>query len=269
MESIKQYGDLTEKELFDFIDEIENDDDDINEAQSEALKKISLEEEQTELSWIDTGKNIILCGPESQRKANMAGIKVIKQRSQHLKEDRLRIQRKAFNQEFISLSSLIGNENIKLLISLLVKEHTRMIDKYTAYINKRLAALLRPFIPRRLRMCKSLYPDSIKICPGFLYKASIEYGAGLTFWAMPDIPYYFTQNTEQKILIEHKSPFLINVDQSIKLRHEHAIKRADKELKYASLIFRKKVCSYFDLLKLNPFWYETLYNYLKNKENGK
>lgn len=286
MEDIKQYGDLTEKELFEFLDEICEDDENIQEAQSEAIEKIAIEEEHVELSeeeqenkeieahygdnaWrgsIRFGTNgVHLHGSEGQRQLNMAGAEALRQKSRRLKEDRIRIQREAFNQEYIRLSDKIGNEKIKLLISLLVKEHTRMIDKYSAYINKRLTALLNPFIPRRLRICKSLYPDSIKICPGFLYKASKEYGAGLTFWAMPSIPYYFVQNTEQQVLIEHKSPFLVNVDQSIKFYHDHCVKRADKELKYASLIYQKGVYSYFDLLKLNPFWFEVLYNDLLNK----
>ena len=295
MEDIKQYGDLTEKELFEFLDEIKSDDEDIQEAQSEAIEKITLEEEHVKLSekehielseeelenreiearygdkipWIGLGLNnchgIKLFGPEEQRRAAMASIEAKRKRSQRLKEDRILIQREAFRQEYIRLSDPIGNERIKLLVSSLVKEHTRMVDKYSTYINKRLATLLNPFIPRRLRICKSLYPNSIRPCPGFLYKASEEYGAGLTFWAMPNIPYYFTQNTEQKVLMEHKSPFLVSVDQSIKFYHEHLKKRTDKELKYASLIYRKDVRSYFDLLRLNPFWYEVLYNDLQNK----
>lgn len=287
MEDIKQYGDLTEKELFEFLDEIKSDDEDIQEAQSEAIEKITLEEEHVELSeeeqenreiearygdkmpWTGLGPNncrgVKLFGPEGQRRAAMASIEAKRKKSQRLKEDRIRIQREAFRQEYIRLSDPIGNERIKLLVSSLVKEHTRMVDKYSTYINKRLTTLLNPFIPRRLRICKSLYPDSIRPCPGFLYKASEEYGAGLTFWAMPNIPYYFAQNTEQKVLMEHKSPFLVNVDQSIKFCHEHLKKRADKELKYASLIYQKGVYSYFDLLRLNPFWYEVLYNDLQNK----
>lgn len=287
MEDIKQYGDLTEKELFEFLDEIKSDDEDIQEAQSEAIEKITLEEEHVELSeeeqenreiearygdkmpWTGVGWNncngVRLFGPEGQRRAAMANIEARKKKSQRLKEDRIRIQREAFRQEYIRLSDPIGNERIKLLVSSLVKEHTRMVDKYSAYINKRLATLINPFIPRRLRICKRLYPDSIRISPGFLYKASKEYGSGLTFWAMPDIPYYFAQNTEQKVLMEHKSLFLVNVDQSIKFYHEHLRKRADKELKYASLIYQKGVYSYFDLLRLNPFWYEVLYNDLQNK----
>lgn len=287
MEDIKQYGDLTEKELFEFLDEIKSDDEDIQEAQSEAIEKITLEEEHVELSeeeqenreiearygdkmpWTGVGWNncngVRLFGPEGQRRAALANAEARKKKSQRLKEDRIRIQREAFKQEYIRLSDPIGIERIKLLVSSLVKEHTRMVDKYSAYINKRLATLINPFIPRRLRICKSLYPDSIRISPGFLYEASKEYGSGLTFWAMPDIPYYFAQNTEQKVLMEHKSLFLINVDQSIKFYHEHLKKRTDKELKYASLIYQRGVHSYFDLLRLNPFWYEVLYDDLKNK----
>ena len=287
MEDIKQYGDLTEKELSEFLDEIKSDDEDIQEAQSEAIEKITLEEEYVELSeeeqenreiearygdkmsWTGLGTNncrgVKLFGPEGQRRAATASIEAKRKKSQRLKEDRIRIQREAFRQEYIRLSDPIGNEKIKLLVSSLVKEHTKMVDKYSTYINKRLTTLISPFIPRRLRVCESLYPNSIRPCPGFLYKASEEYGAGLTFWAMPDIPYYFAQNTEQKILMEHKSPFLVNVDQSIKLYHEHLKKRTDKELRYASLIYQKGVYSYFDLLRLNPFWYEVLYNDLQNE----
>ena len=89
MEDIKQYGDLTEEELFEFLDEIKSDDEDIQEAQSEAIEKITLEEEHVELSeeeqenreiearygdkvsWTGLGPNncrgVKLFGPEGQR----------------------------------------------------------------------------------------------------------------------------------------------------------------------------------------------------------
>lgn len=284
MENTKQYGDLTDKELLEFLNEIQGGDEDIEEARLEADEKIALEEEQalSELpenaeieayygddAWRKLKKNVtFLHGDEAQRRINQASTKAVKQRSQRLKEDRIRIQRYAFNQEFLRLSDSIGNANIKRLISLLVKEHTRMLNKYEAFINNRLAVLLNPLIPRRLRICKMLYPNSVKICPGFLYKASEEFGRGLTFWAMPSIPYYFVQNTEQKILMQQKPEFLVSIDKAVSLYHEHKDKRAKKELKYASTIIQKGVYTYFDLLKLNPFWFETLYNdLLENKEN--
>lgn len=281
MENINTYGDLTEKELYEFLNEIKEGDEDIEEAQNEADEKIALEEEQAILretpenaeieayygndAWRKLKKDVtFLHGSEGQRRASLALAKVNRQKSQRLKEDRIRIQRQAFNQDNIRLSDPIGNDNIKILVSLLVKEHTRMVDKYAALINRRLALLLSPLIPRRLRICKALYPDSVKISPGFLYIASQEFGKGLTFWAMPNIPYYFEQNTEKKIIQKHKPEFLTALDKFVSLYHEHKTKRTKKELKYASLIVQKGIYTYFDLLKLNPFWFEILYNHLIN-----
>lgn len=282
MEGTKKYEDLTEKELLELIAEIKCDDEDIEEAQEEANEKIVLEEESAQLSELPENAEIeeyygndawrkltkdttFLYGDEGQHKASLALVKANRQKAQRLKQDRIRIQRLAFSQNCIRLSDPIGNENIKLLVSLLVEEHTRMINKYSNLINKRLAMLLNIFIPRRLRLCKMLYPESIRVSPGFLYKASKEYGNNLTFWATPNVPYYFAQNTEQKILIKNKPEFLVSIDKFVTFYHEHNNKRAKKELKYASLIIQKGVYTYFDLLKLNPFWFETLYNNIIKK----
>lgn len=282
VENTKQYGDLTDKELFEFLHEIESGDEAIQEAQSSAIEKIDAEEERVayaELSenaeieaqygedaWRQlNARHVLLFGPAAQRKCSEAAVKAQKARLWGLKQDRIRIQREAFSQDFIKLSDPVGKENLKALISILVQEHTRMIDKYTAFINRRLAVLLNPFIPRRLRICKELYPNSIRICPGFLYRASKEFGQGKTFWASPNIPYYFEQNKEQQVLIEHKAEFLVSVDKAVANFHMHSEKRAAKEMRYASLIIQKGVYTFFELLRLNPFWFNALYNYLKLK----
>lgn len=288
MASIEKYGDLDDKELLEFLAEIKSDDEDIKEAETSANEKIGDEEAQSVISELPENAEIesyygddawrklptfvgyrdrvtVLYGPYGKQKAAEGAKKAFRKKAQQLKNDRIRIQREAFKQERIKLSDKIEKCNIKLLISALTQEHTHMIDKYSSYINKRLATLLNPFIPRRLRICRMLYPNSIRVCPGFMYKASKEYGKGLTFWATPAIPYYFEQNTEQKILLENKSIFLFSIDKAISFYHEHLKKRQEKELKYASLIIQKGVYSYFDLLKLNPFWFEILYNKLKDK----
>lgn len=288
MADIEKYGDLNDKELIEFLAEIKSGDEDIEETEAEATDKIDDEEVQSALSELPENAEIesyygddawrkpptflgyrdrltVLYGPYGKQKSAEGRVKAFKKKAKRLKEDRIRIQREAFNQEYIRLSDKIEKHHIQLLISTLTQEHTRMVNKYSDYINKRLATLLNPFIPRRIRICKMLYPDSIRPCPGFMYKASKEYGGGLTFWATPQIPYYFEQNTEQKVLIKNKSNFLYSIDRAIAFYHEHLKKRQEKELKYASLIIQKGVYSYFDLLKLNPFWFEILYNELKNK----
>lgn len=288
MADIEKYGDLDDKELFEFLAEIKSDDEDIEEAETKADEKIGNEEAQSMLSELPENAEIeayygddawrrphiytgyrdritVLYGPYGKQKAAEGHREAIRKKAQRLKEDRIRIQREAFNQDYIRLSDKIEKYHIKLLISILTQEHTRMVDKYSSYINKRLATLLNPLIPRRIRICRMLYPNSIRVCPGFMYKASKEYGGGLTFWATPSIPYYFEQNTEQKVLLENKSDFLFSIDKAISFYHEHLKKRQEKELKYASLIIQKGVYSYFDLLKLNPFWFEILYNKLKSQ----
>ena len=282
MENIEEkYGDLTDKEYLEFLSEIKGDDEEIEEAQNEAIEKIELEEEHTELS--ESEENAIIeayYGDDAWRKfgkyffskpaiieARKKAQRTREAKRRKLKEDRIAIQRMAFNQEYLRLSDPIGNDNLKLLITLLTAEHTRMVEKYAAYINKRLATLINPLIPRRIRICKMIYPESMKECPGFLYKASEEYGEGQTFWAMPDIPYYFKQNTEQAELQKsiRYTNYLINIDKAVAAYNMHNKVRAEKELKYASMIVRKGVYSYFDLLRLNPFWFEILFNDLKNK----
>ena len=282
MENIKEHNSLTDIELFKFLNEIENDNEDMQEAQSDANKKIALEEERFDISeeqenqeiearygykraWVKSGDSVKIYGPDERVDALANRIESRKQNAKTLREKKIQIQRKAFSQEDIQLSEEIGIENIKLLLSLLVKEHTRIINKYEIYINRLLTKILNALIPKRLKECKKAYPDSMRKCPGFLYKASEEYGASNIFWAEPDIPYYFKQNTEQNAIKEYKPELLIKVDQSVKFYHEHVKKRTDKEIKYASLIYRKGIKTYYDLLKLNPFWYEILYNYLQNK----
>lgn len=292
MADIEKYSDLNEKELLNFLAEIKEDDEELEEIELDANEKINRKkaDEEANLALLESPENAeieayygddawrqpgpyigygekltVLYGPYGKQKTIEGVRNATRRRASKLKEDRIRIQREAFNQQYIKLSDDIEKQYIKLLISILVEEHTRMVDKYANYINKRLTTLLNPFIPRRLRMCKMIYPNSIRMSPGFMYKASEEFGKGLTFWATPSIPYYFKQNTEQQVLLKNKPAFLHPIDRAVLLYHDHFNNRQTKELKYASLIVQKCVVTYFDLLKLNPFWFEILYNEIKNE----
>lgn len=277
----KTYGDLTNEEYLGFLNEIKSGDEEMEEAQSEAIQRIGREEECAGLSeteenarieayygtdaWRKFGK-YFFGKPEvveAQKKARVTRAA----RFQKVKEARIAIQRMAFNQEYVRLSDTIGDNNLRLLITLLTAEHTRMMEKYTIYINKRLTTLLNPLIPRRIRVCRMLYPEVMRESPGFLYRASEEYGDGRTFWATPDIPCYFKQNREQAELQKsvRYTNYLINIDKAIAAHGAHSNERADKELRYTSLLIRKSVRTYFDLLRLNPFWFEILFNDLKDK----
>jgi hypothetical protein len=285
MESIEEKGGhLEDSELYDFIEEIQSEDvkgESTEKTSGEAQDIISELPENAEIeayygndAWRmppiyagNQGRITVLYGPEVKQKAAEGRREAAKEKSRRLKNERLRIQREAFSQELISLSDKIETPHIKLLIAALTKEHTRMINRYSSFINNRLTSLLNPFIPPRLKNCRLLYPDSIRMSPGFMYKASKEYGNGLTFWATPLIPYYFAQNTEQAILLKNKPTFLYSIDKAVGFYHWHLKQRQEKELRYASAVIQKGVSSYYDLLKFNPFWFEVLYNELKNKQD--
>lgn len=282
MEDIERtYGDLTDEEYLGFLNEIKSGDEEMEDAQNEAVQRIGREEECAGLSETEENARIeAYYGNDAWRKfgkyffgrpAVIEGQKKARvtraAKFQKVKEERIAIQRMAFGQDYLRLSDAIGNDNLRLLITLLTAEHTRMIEKYETYINKRLTTLLNPLIPRRIRICKTLYPEAMRESPGFLYRASEEYGDGLTFWATPDIPCYFKQNMEQVELKKsiRYTNYLINIDKAVASHEAHRNERADKELRYTSLLIRKGVRTYFDLLRLNPFWFEILFNDLKNK----
>lgn len=320
------YGNLTEQELYDFLNEIASSDEELEDAEAQSLDSLlsdedmdepdeeadseepnnvtgtsqsasistpspireedlteeerinrEIEADYGEKAWWTTPRfgyyAVMLRSSDSERAAlKMMANNIPAERRKKptlretYRERRLAIRREAFDQNVIDLNSEIGTANLKLLISLLVEEHTRMVDKYHDYINRRLTILLRPLIPAPLKNCKKRFPNSIVPSPGFLYQASKAFGDSLTFWATPDVPYFFEQNTETEILRKAKASFLIAVDKAVLFYHEHSRKRADKELKYASTLYLRNVKTYFDLLRLNPFWFDRLYKYLL--ENG-
>jgi len=296
MEELKQYGDLSEAELYEFLRVIESDDDDIEEAQEEAYDNVLNEEEclpdelLDDKAWVVSkrwektedgrykfvGYNYHLKSTDDEyRRANaqrrlerrrqIFSEKAIEyhSRRRQLKTD---INRAAFDQNDIKLSDSVTTEQLKQLITCLTSEHKRMMDKLFVYINKRINDLLRPLVPRMLRTCAERYPHSIVKSPGFMYKASEEYGENKLFWVTLDIPYYFTQGTEQTMLIRYKPELLYSVDKAVVQYYYHKCMLAEKEVKYATVLVNKKIKTFFDLLKYNPFWFAKIYELLTNKK---
>lgn len=303
MNDIKQYGDLNESELNEFLHIIESDDDDITEAEENAGENIIEEEEcmpdemlgdgawVTSRQWEKTEEGRwrfvglryhlkstnerywerqakykearLAFGRKKGTEVSAAGAA---ERARKRKERKIEINRAACNQEDIHISDTIPKEQLTALIAELTKEHTEMVDKLVAYINKRFGVLLRPLIPRILKTCAEHYPQSVNKCKGFMYKASEKYGEGLCFWVTPDIPYYFTQGTEQRILEKLKPEFLYRLDKAISQYNYHKNAQAEKEIKYATALVDKSIKTYFDLLKYNPFWFEKLYSLITHKK---
>lgn len=295
MDEIIKYGDLSDAELYEFLRVIEADDDDMLEAEENADSSIIDEEECLPDEMLDdkawtvskrwektedgrykfVGLDYHLKSDkdetfEQRREAwnarrREALSKKAKDSSALRKQRKIDINREAFRQNDIMLSDNVSTKQLKQLIASLTNEHKRMIDKLFTYINKRVNDLLRPLIPRALRICAERYPHSIVTSPGFMYKASNEYGENKLFWVTLNVPYYFQQGTEQDILIRNKPEFLYSIDKAIVQYYYHKCTLAEKEVKYATALVNKRIKTYFDLLKYNPFWFAEMYKLLTGK----
>lgn len=244
MAVIEQYGDLSGDKLLDFLREIGHDDDEIL-----AEEQVISEEIQTS----DPETN------DSEPEVAMQTKCAIARRNRHID-----IQRMAFNQTDINLSDKIPTLQLRLLVELLTAPHSRAIAANKRFVNNRIAKLLRPHIPGVLRYALYKYPNSVKASAGFMYKASEEYGNGLLFWVTPLVPHFFAQGTEMDILQEHKE-YLFAIDKAILRFDFHKKELMRKEINYAVRLLNIENKTYFDLLKLNPYWFEKLYKYLTAK----
>lgn len=290
MEEVKKYGNLNESEFYDFLREIEEQNDNLQEKEEEAQANEDsqndadeVEGEEVELNsgkelksklqeepwgWAsefitENSEDIIheVCKVESAQ-----DIAKKEQMAREFKLRKIEIQRAAFNQEFIDLSKPIEENHYKLLIKILTSNLTGRVEYYEQFLNERIARLLMPFVPKTLKRCFKRFPQSIKTCPGFIYKASEEYGQSQIFYAAPNIPYYFEQGTEMTVLRNMPHPeFLFTVDKAVVRYNYNRDKLFRKEATYAGKLIRLRKNTYFELLKYKPVWFEKLYNGLSEK----
>ena len=278
---------LSTEEMRKFLDNLENDDADLVEAhlQMESGEKGETFEEDTDgytpeemmndQAWGDelvmkrdeNGKPIWdinkalytdLYARLLNRNAKWKEAKDEKRRQRKLR--RIEIQREAMNSKVINIYDNVSKNELKMLITLLTKDYSDLMDKCKKYIDKRLTQLLRPYIPNMLKQCKGRYPDSMIEHPGFVYVASKEFGKNLLLWVNPDIPYYFAQGTEMELLREHESKFLFAIDKAVAQYDYNKKLLSEKEVKFA---VRLRSCNtFYDLVKINPFWYDILMQYI-------
>lgn len=181
-------------------------------------------------------------------------------------QEKIDITRMAFDQKLINLSDGLTRWDKKVVVEELTKNLRILVKKYDEYINRRIAQLLSPAIPAAIKIAKLKWPWTFVANPGFLYKTHPEAGEILTFWATPNVPYYFRQGTEQQILEERNAELnaylLEAVDRAIHKYYEAQRRLAGREVMYASRFASNtvKLVTYQDLLKYNPFWFKKLYD---------
>lgn len=228
---------LSSRELREFLAEIEVDDDDINEAQRQYEQQTSLDAEIDALT---------------QKKYNP--------RNKEYTAHKYAINQAAFIQTKISLTTPLNKDQLKRLVYLLTEKQRRLMEKHEAFINKRLTRLLSPFVPFRIKRCRFFHPEVIRLSKGFMYQASKEFGQGKTFWVTPNIPAYFKQGEELELLRRERPEFLFQVDKTIAWYNRVKMELGQKELAIATRLMTLNEGSWYSLLKLNPHWFEKLFN---------
>lgn len=183
------------------------------------------------------------------------------------KKEQIEIARKAFLQNKIPISKKLPSSEKSLLILLLTSPIQDQIEKYKVSINKRFTLLLKSFIPRYLNMAFKRNSKVFRPFPGFLYRASEEFGAGHLFWATPNIVSYWgadinIQNDVLTKVAPNKRNSLSNLDVAVKRYYNLVNKKSEMEISIASKLFLNNINTYKKLLNYNPTWFTTIFNYL-------
>lgn len=245
---------FTESELAEFLHEIETTDELLQEATEKAESSIH---EIKQIEEVEDAENE--AHPAQKEHVLEKAWRASREKFSAIRARKTEIQRKALAQSNVRLTDTLDPALLRRLICLLTSEYTSLINKYSEFINRRLTIILWSMTPRLVRNCYRRFPISMKTHPGFMYIAN-HYSEGYTFWATPDIPYYFEQGTEMQELIAQKPQFLRSIDVAVQRYTTYQKELREKEIKYAAKLRGLKHNTYFDLLKLNPFWFETLYN---------
>lgn len=237
---------LTDSELYTYLAEIEREDDELAEKDESAQLNIATLDE--------------IAGTPSEERDTNCAVTTIRGKAQRESI----IKRKAFSQNNISLPARIPEAHLKLLISLLVEPHTKLIEEYRNYINNRLGKALLREMPAPIRRCWKQYRHSIKTCPGFRYVAQIgdKVQRPFVFYATPEIPYFFKQHTERDVLIANNSKTVAVIDKAIGRYQTYMRNKSKREVYFGTYLIRNNINTYFNLLKARPLMFELLYNKL-------
>ena len=252
MEMNKYKTELSEKDYLDLLAEIESDEDAAQEDLEATEKEVALTEVQMEISEEPDDVS-------EAKKAKMEGPWV------KVREEKKRIKHAALNQDLLPLHRLIADEEMQKLVELITGPSTQFVERQAAYINRRFAYMLRPYIPAILRNCYKRFPQCVKEHPGFLYK-TFSQDEVLSFWATPKIPAFFELGDETPLLMEQKADMLQVTDIAIYKYHTGIMNRNKQETRIAYKLTANRVRTFFDLVRINPFWFNLIFKHLTQHE---
>lgn len=229
------------------------------------MSEISDKELSSFLQEIDSQEatDNLTIGGITLNEAQKRSVESRKAKSVERKQREKEIVQEAINSTFIDLNAPLSVAHKKLLIKLLTDGYTQNMMRHESYINKRITEMLKLIIPSNLLNTYRQFKESVIPADGFVYTASKEYGGGLQFKVTLDLPFYFHPSDIQSILMEHWPKRLISVDKAVAFFHKHKETRTKREVLIAQQLTR--ISTFFQLVKKNPFWYDTLVQELKKQ----
>lgn len=251
---------MTDAEIQSYIDEIF----DNSSAEQPLAEEIARQHllEQDKLREID-----INLGPVE--KIDYSRVSYKKGSAEARYEERKRAEREAvheaINQNYLDLNSVIGVENKKILISLLVKGYSDCMEKYSNYIEHTFDKCFRKLIPNEIMKIWQKFPETMVPFPGFTYKCTKDYGEEKTYFVTLDLPMYFRPELCVSMFREKYKDKVPKLEKSIVMFYYHKNLRTETEVKYAKTL--ASITTYYQLLRKKPYWYSLLIKYLKEKNN--
>lgn len=235
---LKDFEGMTGDDLLEYFSEVELDNDDLEEGAKEVE-----DESQTLAEETSTDRPVL-------SKYNNVDL--------HKLALKTSLQRAAFDQSEINVYEPLDRSELKRLIELLTEKLKAHSLKYENKINLHVAKLLSKHIPWQIRKLYADYPMCVRRSSGFLYRATQD-GVTKVFFVHPDVPYYFEQGTEMEFLRAVYPDMLSKIDKWVFCYYNAQTCLIEREVSIATALSRRRMSTYFDLLKYNVRWFDVLY----------
>lgn len=197
---------------------------------------------------------------ELVNQAKKARMSRSEQRAERKKQAR-EIRQNALSERFIDLNSPLTVEYKKLIIQQEAKKYTEAMLKCEQIINAQFKKYVMCCLPKVVIACWNYYPSVIIPMEPFTYQASEDFGKGFTFRVNIEVPGLFSADELIKTMTARVPQRLIGIDKMIVKFNRLKDAQSKFEIYAANKLLSMRTI--YDLLSVNPFWYNDLINKLK------
>lgn len=189
------------------------------------------------------------------------GRKTYNERRAERKKQAREIRQNALSERFIDLNSPLTIEHKKLVIELEAAKYTEAMLKYEHAINMQFQNYIMYDTPKVIKACWDYYPKVIIPMEPFTYQASEDFGNGLTFRVNVEAPGFNSADEIIEKMTAKNPQRLIAIDKMIVKFNRLKDAQSKFEIYAANKLLGMRTI--YDLLSVNPFWYNDLINKLK------